>query len=172
MKKYMIDLNVDVCVSCGACAIACMDQNNIDITAEKPFRTVFDVESQKNKKVSYGHLSISCMHCPDAPCVTACPCGCIKKDLETNLTIYDTTNCIGCHSCAMACPFGIPTFGTNGKMHKCDGCYVRVHNGMLPACVKICPVGALKLVERDDTETIPEKSSLQHSAYGVLKEQV
>ena len=61
MKKYMIDLNVDVCVSCGACAIACMDQNNIDVTAEKPFRTVFDVESQKNEKVSYGHLSISCI---------------------------------------------------------------------------------------------------------------
>ena len=27
-----------------------------------------------------------------------------NKDEETNLTVFDNTNCIGCHSCAMACP--------------------------------------------------------------------
>lgn len=172
MKRYMIDLNVDACISCGACAIACMDQNDIQVSEETPFRTVFDLESSKSGKTSYSHISLSCMHCPDAPCISACPSQCLSKDPETDLTIFDTTNCIGCHSCAMACPFGIPSFGADGKMKKCDGCFVRVHHGMQPACVKACPVGALRLVEKEDTETIPAASSLQHSASVVLEQQV
>lgn len=172
MKRYMIDLNTDVCISCGACAVACMDQNDIDVKKELPFRNVFDLETCKNGQVIYGHISLACMHCPDAPCVSACPCACIRKDPETDLTVFDSTNCVGCHSCAMACPFGIPSFGENGKMQKCDGCYVRVHHGMLPACVKACPVKALRLVEKDDSETIPEKASLQHTVSAVLKKQV
>ena len=37
-------------------------------------------------------------------------------------------------------------------MIKCDGCYVRVHHGMLPACVKACPVKALQLVDTEAKE--------------------
>ena len=95
------------------------------------------------KCTSCGACAIACMHCPDAPCVAACPSACIAKDPETNLTIFDNTNCIGCHSCAMACPFGIPSFNEEGKMQKCDGCAVRIQNGLEPACVRACPAGAL-----------------------------
>lgn len=172
MKHYAIDLDMSKCVSCGACAIACMDQNDIQIKkGEKPFRNVFDTERVEDGSVRYGHLSLACMHCDDAPCITGCPSACIRKDPETNFTVFDTTNCIGCHSCAMSCPFGIPSFGSNGKMVKCDGCYVRVHYGMMPACVKACPVGALKLVETGADE-IPEEHSLRKSSLGMLKKQV
>ena len=50
------------------------------------------------------YLSISCRHCADAPCVAGCPTGCLQKDLATGMTVYDRSKCIGCHSCAMACP--------------------------------------------------------------------
>lgn len=173
MKRYTIDLDLKKCVSCGACMIACMDQNDICVEeGQRPFRNVFDIESEKNETVTYSHLSLACMHCTDAPCIIACPSACIRKDEETNLTVFDTTNCIGCHSCAMACPFGIPSFGKNGKMQKCDGCYVRVHHGMKPACVKACPVDALKLIELDGEEVIAEKDSLQKSGAVLLKSQV
>ena len=37
--KYVLDLNMDLCSACGACAIACMDQNDIDVlNGESPFR--------------------------------------------------------------------------------------------------------------------------------------
>ena len=40
MKK--IDLDMERCCACGACAIACMDQNNIEPEeGMRPFRTVF-----------------------------------------------------------------------------------------------------------------------------------
>ena len=118
-----LDLDLKKCTSCGACAIACMDQNDIDVEQGiRPFRTVFDWENREKDSPKFVHISIACMHCEDAPCVTACPSACISKDRETNLTIFDNTNCIGCHSCAMACPFGIPSFNEEGKMQKCDGC--------------------------------------------------
>ena len=173
MPRYTIDLDLSKCVSCYACMVACMDQNDISTEqGQKPFRNVFDLETRNGERVNYSHLSLACMHCPDASCIVACPCACIKKDPETNLTIFDTTNCIGCHSCAMACPFGIPAFGTDGKMQKCDGCFVRVHQGLKPACVKACPVSALRLVELDLEKAIPEKVSLQKSSVEILEKQV
>lgn len=172
MKKYAIDLDITKCISCGACSIACMDQNDFQVKeGQRPFRNVFDLEMEQKGEVKYSHLSLACMHCSDAPCITACPSACLRKDPETNLTVYDTTNCIGCHSCAMACPYGIPSFGENGKMIKCDGCYVRVHHGMLPACVKACPVKALQLVDTEAKEPqIQPEHSLRMTSAGMLKQ--
>ena len=45
----------------------------------------------------------------------------------------------------MACPFGVPSFNREGKMEKCDGCSVRLAHGMEPACVRVCPTGALRV---------------------------
>lgn len=173
MKRYAIDLDTGKCISCTACMIACMDQNDIDVSAGcSPLRQVFDTEIKGKNRTVFGHLSVSCMHCTDAPCITACPSGCLRKDPETNLTVFDTANCIGCHSCAMACPYGIPAFGMDGKMIKCDGCYVRVHQGLLPACVKTCPMDALKLVEIDGQSEIPKERSLREQSRPILKRQV
>ena len=96
---------------------------------------------QKSTPVSY--LSVSCQHCDNARCITACPVGCLFKDSESGLTLYDNSKCIGCHSCAMTCPFGAPSFNSGGKMVKCDGCVERLRYGLPPACVRVCPTGAL-----------------------------
>ena len=166
--KMIFDLDMDRCCACGACAVACMDQNDIEITEEHPLRKVFAMEGTNG----HAYISVACMHREDAPCIAACPVGCLSKD-ERGLTVYDSTSCIGCHSCAMACPYGIPSFGENGKMIKCDGCYVRVHHGMLPACVKACPVKALQLVDTEAKEPqIPPEHSLRMTSAGMLKQQV
>lgn len=133
------------CVACGACAVACMDQNDVLVQqGQPPLRRTFIAEDGPHM----GYFSAACEHCEDASCVFACPAGCIAKDPETGFTVYDNTNCIGCRSCAMACPHGAPTIGVDGKMAKCDGCNERVKTGLLPACVAVCPFDALTL-ERD-----------------------
>ena len=142
--EIIFDLDIEKCSACGACAIACMDQNDIDTEhCQAPLRVVYDMEETSAKGYQFSYISMACMHCADAPCIKGCPVGCIFKDEETNLTVFDTANCIGCHSCAMACPFGAPTFGLDGKMFKCDGCVERIKHGMEPACVRVCPSGAL-----------------------------
>ena len=164
--KYLIDLDASLCCACGACAVACMDQNDIDLKAgESPFRITFDLESD-NRKLAY--ISMACMHCEDAPCVNACPVGCLRKDESSGFTLYDTTNCIGCHSCALACPFGAPSFAAGGKMQKCDGCFTRIQCGMEPACVRHCPTGALRLIREDDLKEVRMDRSLKKLAASIM----
>ena len=107
------------------------------------------------------YYSIACFHCEDAPCILACPCNCLKKDEETGFTVYDNTNCIGCHSCAMACPFGAPSYGADGKMIKCDGCAERVKYGLEPACVNNCANGALRCIDAQEFKNVKVNESLR-----------
>ena len=155
--KLLLEFDEKKCSACGACAIACMDQNDINVEAgQQPYRKVYQYESGSERV----YISISCLHCPDAPCVTACPVGCLYKDKETGLTKYDNTNCIGCHSCSMACPYGAPSFRPIGethreKMEKCHGCPERVKAGLAPACAHSCPTGALTWRWAEDDEPNP-----------------
>lgn len=152
MKKYVIAFDPNKCCACNACAIACIDQNDIDIKGgDVSFRRTYDNEFKTDKGYYCAYISSACMHCADAPCINACPAGCIQKDPDTGLTVYDNTNCIGCHSCAMACPFAAPRFRhSDGKMVKCDGCNERVKHGLKPACVRACTFGALQLMTEED----------------------
>ncbi len=64
-----------------------------------------------------------------------------RKD---GIVFSDLEICIGCQTCAVACPNGIPTLNTaTGKIAKCDGCKERIDLGLWPACALKCPTGAL-----------------------------
>ena len=105
MKRYLY-FDSEKCSACGACALACMDQNDIDLAAGGScYRRTFDQEIEEaDGSNTCVYLSAACMHCTDAPCIDACPAGCLGKDPETGFTVYDNTNCIGCKSCEAVCP--------------------------------------------------------------------
>ena len=50
------------------------------------------------------------------------PRGAIAREPGTRAVKVDAELCIGCHSCSIACPFGVPRFGKDGTMQKCDLC--------------------------------------------------
>jgi Fe-S-cluster-containing dehydrogenase component len=148
-----------------------MDQNDIDVeNHQHPFRNAFEYEAPTKEGWSIAYLSISCQHCDDAPCITACPTGCLYKDAETCLTLYDNAKCIGCHSCAMACPFGAPSFNGQGKMVKCDGCIQRLHAKLQPACVRVCPSSALSCSVGEDYQPKGGVRSLRMLARRIIEE--
>jgi Fe-S-cluster-containing dehydrogenase component len=87
-------------------------------------------------------FSISCRHCAMAPCIEVCPAKAIVKRPD-GIVIVNQDECIGCKVCLDACPFGVPQFGKDGLMQKCDMCLDRLEQGQKPICAETCPTEAL-----------------------------
>jgi len=143
--ENMIYLDIERCAGCGACVTACMDQNDIYPEKGQPaFRMIYQVEDGQYPAANIRYVSMACLHCEDSPCIIACPTGAITKDQKTKAVTVNRDLCIGCHSCALACPFGVPRYDLEDKMQKCNLCAERVEFGLQPACVKVCPFQALR----------------------------
>jgi anaerobic dimethyl sulfoxide reductase subunit B len=152
-----IYLDIEFCVGCGACIVACMDQNDIYPEKGQPaFRRIYRIEEGQFPEASIQYISAACMHCEDTPCVVGCPTGALTKDDRTGAVMVNKALCIGCHSCALACPFGVPRYDQDEKMQKCNLCVERVEAGLEPACVRVCPTEALKFESANKIQGIRE----------------
>lgn len=169
MMKYRFILHSEKCCACASCQIGCQDLHNADPNGTHPGnRRILHLEIPCGSGVEHIYGSVACMHCADAPCISACPKHCISRDEETGFVVFDSTDCIGCKLCQKVCPYHVPQFRPdNGKMVKCDGCNDRVKQGLLPACVRACPFGALECVPEEAYR--PEQNSLP-SLMAQLKE--
>jgi anaerobic dimethyl sulfoxide reductase subunit B (iron-sulfur subunit) len=160
-------LDLDRCTGCFACAVACMDQNDLEAGAEPvAWRQVFQVETGSGPDARLRYVSLACMHCEDAPCLMACPSGAISRETGTRTVAVNAELCIGCHSCSIACPFGVPRFGKDGAMQKCDLCSVRLENDMEPACVRVCPTKALRQGDPNELGLSVEQKAAARLAAG------
>lgn len=180
--RYTFFLEVERCSGCEACVVACMDQNDLEgKRKEDAWRTVIALESAGGSTGRSGgrpqgagekageaaaegaaitFVSLACMHCGDAPCLPSCPTGALGRDEAIGSVVVDQSRCMGCRSCAMACPFGVPRFGRNGRMEKCDLCAVRVEYGFEPACVRVCPTKALRFgIENDVSAGVQRRAA-------------
>lgn len=169
-------VDTTVCIGCRRCEWACKKAHNLpagDIegysdesvfkkmrrpgndgyTKVNRYDNVWDLNKPTNVKVQ-------CMHCDKPACVSACIVGAFSKK-ENGAVVWDTDMCIGCRYCMVACPFQIPTFeydkAIQPNIHKCDFCFERTKDGLLPACVEICPVEALTYGKRRDLIEIADK---------------
>jgi carbon-monoxide dehydrogenase iron sulfur subunit len=136
----------EICTGCKSCEIACAVQHSKEknlfsaVLQSPPPMKRLHVETSGGIK-----MPILCRHCEDSPCMNACISGCLYKD-EKGFVRRKKERCIGCWSCAMACPFGM--ISRDKEKHiavKCDRC----HKQDVPACVNSCPTGALFLAEVD-----------------------
>ena len=164
--------NPDKCIGCRTCMIACVVAHNGEDLFHKNHNDInFNpkLEVIKTETVS---APIQCRHCEDAPCAKACPNDAIER-INSSIRVNES-KCIGCKTCMIACPFGaidlsplseIPVdklyFKENMVANKCDLC-AETKDG--PACVKVCPTKAFKIVKEDDIEfSIKNKRKLAAS---------
>jgi sulfite dehydrogenase (quinone) subunit SoeB len=161
--KLGLVIDLDTCVGCHACVVACKGWNTENYGApladEDPYGAD-PVGSFLNRVHSYEvqpeegpaqlvHFPKSCLHCEDAPCVTVCPTGASYKRAEDGIVLVNEDACIGCGLCAWACPYGAREMDpVENVMKKCTLCVDRIYNENLepedrePACVRTCPSGA------------------------------
>ena len=125
----------DRCVGCLACVVSCMDHHYAGADKNAVSYRVYRAAELPKGLTQY--LTESCRHCPDAPCMDACPVGAISRDAQGH-TRVDRGKCVGCRACRNACPWDIPVFDAEGKSLRCDLCI---------ACVAVCPNGALSISE-------------------------
>ena len=161
--KLGLVIDLDTCVGCHACVIACKgwntqnygaplsDQNAYGAAPSGTFlNRVHSYEAQPESGAAVTvHFPKSCLHCDDAPCVTVCPTGASYKRAEDGIVLVNEDACIGCSLCAWACPYGARELDrAAGVMKKCTLCVDRIYNKNLspedrePACVRTCPAGA------------------------------
>jgi anaerobic dimethyl sulfoxide reductase subunit B (iron-sulfur subunit) len=141
-EQYGFWVETDRCIKCWACQVACKAWKGTKAGTVN-VRRVLDVWTGTFPDVTRTFLSLSCMHCGDPACAAVCPTGAITKRAEDGVVVVDQDKCIGCHYCFFACPFGVPQYGEDGTMAKCDFCLDRLQDGKDPACVATCPAGAL-----------------------------
>jgi len=105
--QYSMAIDLDACVGCGACDIACKLENNVP---ESFAWSNHIIETSGNfPNVKYRYIPTLCNHCSNAPCVEACPTTAMHK-LDNGITMHDASKCIGCAACRIACPYGVIYF--------------------------------------------------------------
>lgn len=135
--RYAMALDLERCTGCHACSVACKVENDVPLGH---FRTkVYYYDKGIFPKVQRAFLPVLCMHCEDAPCITACPTHSIRRG-EDGVVRINKNTCVGVGACENACPYGAIYVDTDTrKADKCDFCSHRLAIGMEPACVETCP---------------------------------
>lgn len=136
----------DVCIGCHLCEVHCQVEHskskNIIKTFKKEVPPPPRIRVEESGPASF---ALQCRHCEEPYCAYGCIAGAIYRDELTGEVVQDPEKCVGCWTCVLVCTKGAirPDLRTPRRAAKCDLCPGRD----TPACVEMCPNGALVLVE-------------------------
>jgi formate dehydrogenase iron-sulfur subunit len=164
-KMFFVDLTR--CTACRGCQIACKQWKNLpaektvnngshqnppDLSGVTIRLVRFKETVNKDGKPGWNFFPEQCRHCLDAPCKA-------QADTDNESAIFQdaVTGAVVCMADSAkvdfdgvraACPYDVPRKNEEtGLIVKCDMCFDRIGQDLLPACVLSCPTGCMHFGE-------------------------
>ena len=160
MEKKHIIIDIEKCIGCFNCMLACRDEfvgNRWAPYSESMAKDAkwIDTRRYERGKAPYTELTFvtqTCRHCAKAACEKAFPQAIDRR--EDGIVLLDMKAAKGNKALVDACPYGMITW--NEEMitaQKCTMCAHLLDDGWeVPRCVQACPLRALSLVKCSDEE--------------------